>query len=494
MTRRPHPDTGAAGADYWVKSIGNKRGAPRVFLDAYQAARAGFQPGERFAIDVLDSRVTLRKCPDGTRIVSRRVRGDEELPVIDINGAEVLALFQGMHAIRVVVTHDAVHLLPLASEVKRRERHERLRRKTTAGESLAVGSLSSGGGVLAHAIHEGLNRAGLRTHLALANEIREDLVQQAIEHNPVWGEHTRAIVAGMQEAAQDDWLMASLPKLEVLEMGLPCSGASKAGVSKRGLEKMEDHPDVGHLVVAALMIVNKTQPAFVLLENVVPYAQSASAQILRHQLRDMGYDVHEAVLSGRDFGCLENRVRWCLVAATRGVHFDFENLAPAVRVVQRLGDHLDPGIGPDDARWRTFEGLHAKRERDEANGNGFRLQTVTDDSTSVPTLRKGYHKGGSTDPRLEHPTDPTLSRLLTAAEHARVKGVPVALIQGLSETNAHQLLGQGIVYAPFSALGERIGQAILALGERDSTRANALPDHPEAGNQAAARPRARHIG
>lgn len=444
--------------DIWVKRIGSHRGAPRVFLDGMQAARAGFAPGERFDVEVDGQRVIISRSQDGTRMVSRRVKGERELPVIDINSKELLAIFDGMEAVRVVVGRDRVYLLPLASEVKKVERLERLAMKMANDEPLKMGSLSHGGGILSHAIHQGLHDAGVKAELSLVNEIREDLIEQAIEHNPAWGGETSAVVMAMQEVVQDDWIMNNLPKLEVLEMGLPCSGASKAGSTKRGLEMMEQHPEVGHLVFSALVILNKTQPAVVLLENVIPYKDTASAQILRQQLRDMGYDCHEAVLEGKDFGCLENRVRWCLVAVTRGVQFDFERLAPAVRIVQRLGAVLDENIGPHDERWRSFQHLKDKRERDVAKGANFKMQTVSEDSTSVPTLRKGYHKGGSTDPLLQHPENPALLRLLTAAEHARVKGVPVQLIEGLSETTAHQLLGQGIVYEPFRAVGQRIGR------------------------------------
>lgn len=185
-------------------------------------------------------------------------------------------------------------------------------------------------------------------------------------------------------------------------------------------------------------------------------------------MRDMGYDTHEAVLEGRDFGSLENRVRWCMVAVTRGVDFNFERLAPRLNVVKVLGDVIDRTIAEDDPSWSRFEHLKAKRERDEAKGSSFKMQFVDETSTSVPTLRKGYHKGGSTDPLLRHPSDPEKYRLLTEVEHALIKGVPVHLIEGLSKTIAHQLLGQGIVYEPFRKVGERIAQHLLsyASGEQ----------------------------
>ena len=54
----------------------------------------------------------------------------------------------------------------------------------------------------------------------------------------------------------------------------------------------------------------------IVIENVKPYAETASAQILRQHLRDSGYDVQETTLGASDFGSLENRVRWFLVVAT----------------------------------------------------------------------------------------------------------------------------------------------------------------------------------
>jgi DNA (cytosine-5)-methyltransferase 1 len=162
-------------------------------------------------------------------------------------------------------------------------------------------------------------------------------------------------------------------------------------------------------------------------------------------------------------------VRWCMVAVTRGVEFDFDRIAPAVRVVRRVEEILEP-IEPDDPRWSSFDYLHTKRERDEAKGNGFRMQFVEPSDTSVPTLRKGYHKAGSTDPLLKHPFLQGIYRKLTAAEHARVKGVPAYLVDGVSETTAHELLGQGIVYEPFRAVGERIGEAIAAAIDEGQRR------------------------
>jgi len=448
--------------DIWQKNIGEKRGAPYIYFDGLQAVRAGFSPGQKFEVTISDNSVVLMVNKDGSRSVSSKTVRGVDYPVIDINSKELLDIFDGMSSIRVVVQHGKVHLLPLASEIKKKERLQRIEQKIANSEPMTTASLSHGGGVLSCAIHEGLKRSGIECTMAFANEIREDLLVHAMENNPTWKPGSPiAVGMPMQEVAQDDWLLSKLPKIDILEMGLPCSGASKAGASKRGLSKMEDHPEVGHLVFSALAILNKTQPSVVLLENVPEYASSASAMILRHQLRDMGYTTHEAILSGKDFGCLENRVRWCMVAATNGLDFDFQGVVPTVTIVKELGEFIDDSIKPDDPRYRAVQYLKDKEERDAAKGNSFAMQTMTERSTSIPTLRKGYQKGGSTDPRLLHPTDQSLSRLLTSKEHAKIKGVPEQIIDGLSESTAHQLLGQGIVYAPFESVGHKIGKCIM---------------------------------
>lgn len=452
---------------YYIKKVGQNRGAPRVWLEGTQTARAGFVPGQRFDIEMQGTMVVLQANPDGSRVVSGKKVGERNNPIIDINSKELLAIFDGMASIRVVVKKDQIYLLPLASEVKKRERFQRLRTKLENGDELTIGSLSHGGGVLTHAIHSGLKAAGIGTRLAFANEIRGELLEHASAHNDAWSVDTQILATPMQELAFDDRGIASIPKVEILEMGLPCTGASRAGRSKNALIHPEAHPDVGHLVVSALVIVSKSNPAIVIFENVPEYGTSASADILRNQLRDMGYTQHERILNGKQWGTLENRNRWCMIAVTNGIAFDFDQLEPPGVNGRKISDVLDASIGPDDERWRTFDYLKTKEVRDAEKGNSFSMQIVSPGDESVPTLRKGYHKGGSTDPLIQHPTDTTLLRQFTAEEHARIKQVPEHLIKGLSNTVGHEVLGQGIVYPPFHDVGQHVGNALNVLVGRD---------------------------
>jgi DNA (cytosine-5)-methyltransferase 1 len=459
---------------YETTKIGTNRGCPRLWLQGRKPRAAGFLPGQRFNARKDEERgmLVLELSDIGSRMVSRKVKGDTEVPIIDINSMEVLSVLSGHETVRVIVQQRRIIIMPLASEIAKTERLDRLQRKLQSGEPLSVGSLSHGGGVLTHALHAGLQDAGVATHLAFANDIRPELLEQAGEHNSAWSESTIALAAPMQELAFDAWAMGQLPKVEIMEAGIPCSGASVAGRAKRGLQHPEAHPEVGHLVVAFLAIIAKVQPAVVLLENVKPYMATASMSIIRNQLRDFGYEIHEEVLQAADWNVLEHRERMCMVAVTEGLSFDFSDLQRPEKQERRIAEVLDDV--PDDAAcWSEMQGLKAKQERDKEAGKGFAMQIVSGSDTSCPVITKGYSKVRSTDPKLRHPTNPDLLRQFTPAEHARLKGDPVQLIMGIPATLAHELLGQSICYEPFRAVAALTG-ASIKNAKRSSSECESL--------------------
>ena len=448
---------------YETATIGLHRGNPRLWLQGRKACRAGFHPGMRYRVrqDAERSMLILELDDAGERRVSRKVSGSHELPVIDINSADDLAALDGFGRVRVIAQKLRIIILPSAVELAKKERLARLRAKVASAAAISVGSLSHGGGVLSHALHAGMKAAGVASRLAFANEIRPELLEHASVHNDAWDQETVPISAPMQQLAIDAWAMDHLGKVELLEAGLPCSGASRSGRAKNGAGHAEAHPEVGHLVVSFLAVIAKTQPVVVLLENVPVWKTSASMHIFRHQMRDLGYTVHETVLQAADWNVLENRERLCLVAVTEGMEFDFSLLRRPSKVQRCIGEVLEP-VAADDDRWSTMAGLLAKQERDKAKGSNFKMQIVTVDGTWCPTITKGYSKVRSTDPKLRCPTDPSLLRQFTLLEHARLKGIPEALINGLGLTLGHELMGQSVCYQPFEAVGELIGLTMKA--------------------------------
>jgi DNA (cytosine-5)-methyltransferase 1 len=449
-----------------VVKIGNNRGTPRIWIEGRKAEAGGFLPGTRYAamMDPTKCLLTLEVVESGMRVVSRKAKGAKELPVIDINSNELLSMFAGLDSVRVVVQNRCIHILPIASELRARRRLSRLRQRIQSGERLSFGSTAAGIGILDKAAHDGFALAGLQSKLDVAVEIRDDCMEHAISNNPVYTNETLTVTAPMQEVAFDPWTMSRMQEQDVFCLGIPCSGASIAGRSKRGLEHPESHPEVGHLCVAFLAMMARLNPVACVLECVVPYRHSASMAIIRNQLRDFGYAVHETELDAADWGMLEHRRRFCMVAVTNGIQFSFDELQQAQPpVVRRFGDVMDL-VDPTHSTWGRIDYLWNKLARDQQAGKGFSPTIVDANSTRVPTLNKTLHKRQSTGTFIQHPTDPDLYRIPTVMEHARCKGVSEALVRGTTQTFGHEVLGQAISVPPFVAVFDLLAKALKAYG------------------------------
>lgn len=459
---------------YIVRAVGMNRGAKRIYLDGPILSRSPFVPGAAFSIEACPEKMTLTliRCDSGSRVVSRKKRPgrSDVVPVIDINSNALLSMLGAVSVVRIVIAANAITISPLASELARLSRLDRLRLAVNAGR-LSVGSIAHGIGVMSYTAHEGLKRANLDAELQVAVEIDSDWIGQAIEHNPVWNSSTVAVASPMQEFAQDRAAHSFRPHL--VELGIPCSGASRAGKAKRGHKRMEAHPEVGALVVPALMLLQAWQPACIALENVPSYANEASADLLRSVLADMGYVVHEVTLEATAFGELERRSRWFLIAVTKGIEFDTHAIVADVttryRKVRYVSEILEP-VPDDSPMWSTFDYLNVKAARDTAKGSGFALQTVEVSDIEVPTLRKGYQKAGSTDPLLAHPSKPGLKRKFSVIEHARLKGQPEQLVTGMGLVDGHAALGQSVCAEPVARLFEELGRAIRRWATKPEDR------------------------
>ena len=444
-----------------ILSMRIKRGSPHIWVESIATRRAGFEPGVRFSVEMHGSGVLLRVADDGDRLVSRKIRGESIMPVIDINSQSDLAPLSGHESARVVFGDRRIFISPLASELRRRRRLVRLQEHLADGY-LETSSIATGGGILSHALHAGFQDAGIYAESKMCNEIRSDLAEHAMVHNDAFGDQTIMANQPLQELAFDEEVVRRLPEVDIVDLGLPCSGASQAGRSKNKIALPEHHSAVGHLIAPAIALLAKLNPVACVMENVTAYADSASAAILRGYLGDMGYEVHERELVGSEWGELEARRRWYLVAVTKGIPFDFDKLQPGEYPERQLSDVMEH-IPLDDSSWSAMQYLKDKEARDIAAGKGFRMQIYDGSERSIATLTKGIAKRRSTDPFFRHPQNPNLLRLPTIREHSRLKGVPEHLVSGLCQTTGHELLGQSIVYRPVREIARLIGEALLAF-------------------------------
>jgi DNA (cytosine-5)-methyltransferase 1 len=443
------------GEQTWYLRIGEQRGRRRLWVEGARLLRAGVQPGQPMRVDFDDDAQLVRiKVGEGARRVSQRKRGDKIYPVIDISNDSLAEIFgDEVGRVRVVGANGELEVSIHPDEASEKDRLGRGRRAFSRQRPVRVGSLFHGGGVLDHAVISGLEDAGLPARLAWAVEADARYLDASVRNNPSWANGGRAIEGRVEEVHRDD-----LSEVDLLIAGIPCTGASLAGRAKNGLKAAEHHETAGSLFVATLQAIQASRPAVVLIENVPPYANTLSMHVIRDVLGTWGYELHETILNGLEHGALEDRNRLAVVAVTRGLDFSLDWIRPIQTRAARLAEVLDP-VGPDDERWRSFDYLVRKERADRAAGKGFRMQVLTPDADRVGTLGRGYAKGRSTEPRLAHPARDGLMRQFTPAEHARLKGVPESLIDGLSLTLAHEILGQSVIFPAFRSMGRAIAKS-----------------------------------
>ncbi|ADC73231.1 C-5 cytosine-specific DNA methylase (plasmid) [Thioalkalivibrio sp. K90mix] len=443
--------------------LSEQRGQKRLWLEGQRLARMGIAPGQKYALSEMDGDskgVTLTFTDEGPRKVSRRKRGEREYPVIDVANDDIARILGDSERVRVVVREGRIDVTLHHHEAATRQRLRTLGARMEQGLPIRIGSLAHGGGVLDHAIHEGLEDAGVPAHLTFANEYDGGYLDASLSNNPIWSADSIAIEGPMQDI---EW--RKLPAIDLLVAGLPCTGASKSGRSKNHLSAAEEHETAGALFVAFLAAIQTLTPSMIVLENVPEYGKTVSMTVIRSVLASLDYALHETVIDGWEMGSLEKRKRFCLVATNEDLPFDFAGLRPIRQREAQVADILDP-IALDDPMWKSYDYLAAKEVKDKAAGKGFRTQVQDGSQDGYGTLGRGYAKVRSTELRIQHPTDPALSRILTPAEHARGKTIPESLVAGLSATRAHEILGQSVVHTAFAAVGRHLGQALRSMARQ----------------------------
>lgn len=447
--------------------LGESRGVSRIWLEGRKLSSA-FEPGQRLklCVDPFTQTARLTVSEDGVFVVSKRTKKNGAvLPLIEVRDQSLLEVFGQLGALLRVVIKSCGEALIETHKINQniKERIMRLKTKARSGEPLSKGSLCSGGGILDAAISEGLKDAGFDSYVKFAVEQERKYLDTMLENQPNQFREDSILIESPIEYVE----LRNPPTVDCLIMGLPCTGASRAGATRNKISMPELHKKAGAIFHYALQFVKLCQPIYVVFENVLEYAKSASMAVIASVLDNLGYDLRYMTLNGNEFGSLENRDRLCVVATTRGLkHFDTSTVKPLADKPDCIADVLDD-VPLDDERWRTYDYLVLKEERDRKAGKGFKRALLTSSDTSVPTIRRLYHKAGSTDPFLVHPVKPELSRLFTGKEVAKLMGIPLQLVRGVSNTVMVEICGQSVSYLAFKSVGLAIGQWIENVTKTD---------------------------
>lgn len=440
-------------------SVVERNGKPAIWLEGGKLQNA-LNPQDRYEPLINEGDRVLRfvRSEDGSKVVSVRGKNSSTpKPLIEYKDEDILRVFKVGDKLRVVCLPGRVEIRIHAAESQRAERLERYR-QAVASRTIKKGSYFIGGGVLDRAIHDGLKLAGFDSYVKVAVESESKYVEALLSNQPDLFRNDSILLNSRVEDVE----FRGAIKLDLVSAGIPCTGASKSGRTKNKLTHAEQHHSAGACFFHTLNFVKQVQPWIVIFENVPEYINTASYAVIKQVLSDWGYVVTEKTLNGCEYGCLESRDRMVMVAVTEGMpEFDFEQwLVPLREKENSLADVLED-VPLDSEEWRSYDYLVAKESRDKAAGKGFKRDIYDGSEGRVGTIRRLYHKGGSTDQYLVHPENPSLFRQFRKTEHAKIKAVPLFIIDGLGKCIAHEILGQGVAFFVFVSLGHGLGNYIL---------------------------------
>ncbi|MCD9553971.1 DNA cytosine methyltransferase [Photobacterium carnosum] len=435
--------------------IGLNRGKKRLWLEGVRLARCGFNVGANIAVDAAGDKLTIKRDANADKIVSKRKKREEYLPIIEITGSKLDA-YNVDENVRVLITQKGIIVSRTTSDTAKKEMLSQLVNRVKEGKPLRVCSLFHGGGVLDSAIHDGMSNAGIKSKIALAVECESAYLDASLNNNPHLFDENSVVIESKVQYVNSN----GSDRYDIGVMGIPCTGASIAGKSKNKLSAAEQHAEAGTMFHYALNFALKAP--IVLIENVVEYEKTLSFSVIRSVLEEQGYKVQTKVVNGNEFGAFENRNRLCAVAMLQEIAdlFDIDEIVPETNIqVPLLGELMDD-VPEDSTRWKTFQYIIDKEVRDKMAGKGFGRTLLDENSKYCGVVGRLYHNCRSSEPYIKAKFDDVLTRLFTLNEHARIKTIPNRLINGVSDTIAHEILGQSVIFNAFVKVGEVIGEAI----------------------------------
>lgn len=417
----------------YSSKLGDKKGNKRIWLASKKLNETKLAENLRFEpfYDFENQRIVLRQ--GFTNKIS--VRKSNNLPIIDIINQNVNIIFKDFHHVIIKLYNDEIVIEPLKEEINQ----QKAKKKAYSKNPTAI-EIFAGGGTLIKALRD----SGIKTVAAV--ELEEKYLENLEINNP-------DIVTYCGDLAKLD--ASLLPDADIVVAGLPCEGYSPAQLKAK---KFEAHP-TGSLGFYLLKILGEIRPAVLLLEETANFQNSAMAAMTRYVLTSMGYHLTETILKGNEYGSLTNRKRYCLVASIKK-GFKFNDAFKSTNT-KTIGDILE--IPLQDRQWLTKENSNSiaynliKEQEHIRKGEGFRMGRTYVDQTLVGTITKGIYQNRLTDLVLVNPDNHEMFSKFTPRELARINGLPEDFIlSDNSMSTLGEIIGQGICYQPFNAVGKMI--------------------------------------
>lgn len=220
------------------------------------------------------------------------------------------------------------------------------------------------------------------------------------------------------------------------------SNLKSASLKKRSVDDMTTMVDMIHPV---LNQISALEAPVVTIENVRGFQSSGAGTILQSMLRRWGYHLTPMVLNARDYGGIQNRERFYLVASL------FPGFTPPA-----------PEERNSESIWHIIKShLHECRDVSESKTVQNRGKVgrnvpplLTPDSTYCPTITKSQGRGVRDAVYIEHE-----GRILAPSEGLlkKLMSIPENLDLGwMAQEQAIETLGQSLDYAMHHRLMEAV--------------------------------------
>ena len=416
----------------YSSKIGDRNGTKRIWIESKKLHETQLAEHLRYEpiYDFENKRIILKPGFSNKITVKEKTNS----LVIDILNQNVNEIFNGYQHVVIKFFNEEIVIEPLKEE--QNQKKEKVKSFAQVPKAIEI---FAGGGTLVKALSD----AGIRTVAAI--ELEDKYLENLEANNP-------DVTTYCGDLAKLD--ISTLPDADLAVVGLPCEGYSQSQLSAK---KFEDHP-TGSLGFYVLKIIDVIRPAVVLIEEVPNFKTSAMAAMTRYVLTSMGYHISETELIGSEFGSLTKRKRFCMVASIKkGFKFDDSLKSLNNKTVEEILE-----ISVENREWlnpqnnATIAYSIEKEKEHIRKGEGFRIGRTYLNDKVTPTITKGYYKGRLTDPILVHPILPDTYSWFTPRELARINSLPEDFILPDRKTTAGEIVGQGICYNAFNAVGKMI--------------------------------------
>ena len=468
-----------------------KRGK-RVWLNNQTMMRHGFTENSKYHVEYFDGKAIVQLADHGKRKVAK---GN----IIDLENYKMANAFKDTDRVSVDYRDGEIVITVYHHTQKVRRRESQFHSAIKKNQPLRFGELFAGISLLSESIIKGLSNHGINTNMVFGVDHDRHAADVSYNSTQNWTSATNDACFIQDDLFTMD--MSRVPQLDILCMGYPCVAFSRQQSKNR--KRDIEHDEAGLLFIPVLEIINRANPALIIIENSDNMAGSMTDTILEQVLKKTGYKATQKVLKGSDFGDFEHRARLAKVYVSQGLtNLNLNMLTSSVINPRRTVSNVLEPIAADSSAWKDLSYLKAKNQ-EKHHSHKF-METKPDD-TWLPVFAANYAKIQADSPIVPHPKNPNLHRIFTPSEHCNVRRITgktkesiVSITNGnhhlqngrTNQTKAHHLLGNSVSPSPWQALGSYIGQwALETMDMQTPTKIDVAPNINKKGDYAVENPR-----